>query len=267
MKYFIDTEFLEGTQKILFGKLKPTIDLISIGIVDENNREFYAISKEFNLKEAWNRHDVKTMTNLRGDSDTNKMKVYWIRENVLYPIFWHLYQKYYPAKSEELYGNLGNFIGWKERKGTGMKEFKKLLDVYGKTNKEIAEEVFQFCTNDSLPIKTSEYYNAQHENIEFYGYYCDYDWVVFCWLFGRMIDLPKGFPMYCIDLKQTLDEKAIKYVADNLKGPIVSSNYCPDYCLEKVKELSSYPKQTNEHDALADAKWNKQLYEFLNTLK
>jgi len=27
-----------------------------------------------------------------------------------------------------------------------------------------------------------------------------------------------------------------------------------------------YPKQTNEHKALTDAKWNKALYEFLNNL-
>ncbi len=27
-----------------------------------------------------------------------------------------------------------------------------------------------------------------------------------------------------------------------------------------------YSKQTNEHNALNDAKWNKELYEFLNKL-
>ena len=58
-KYFIDLEFLEGTQKKLFGETKPTIDLISIGIVCEDGREYYAISKDFNLKEAWNRYDLK----------------------------------------------------------------------------------------------------------------------------------------------------------------------------------------------------------------
>lgn len=62
MKYFIDTEFLEGSQNIRLpftnisiGKTKPIIDLISIGIVAEDGREYYAISKDFNLKEAWNR--------------------------------------------------------------------------------------------------------------------------------------------------------------------------------------------------------------------
>ena len=67
MKYFIDTEFLEGPQKGWFGKTtKPTIDLISVGIVCEDGREYYAISKDFNLKEAWNRCDVTRagLTNL-----------------------------------------------------------------------------------------------------------------------------------------------------------------------------------------------------------
>ena len=37
-RYFYDTEFIEdGT----------TIDLVSIGIVDEAGREFYAVSTEF----------------------------------------------------------------------------------------------------------------------------------------------------------------------------------------------------------------------------
>ena len=56
MKYFLDTEFLEGTQQrrlcsIELPKLfdtKNTIDLISIGIVAEDGREYYAISKDFN---------------------------------------------------------------------------------------------------------------------------------------------------------------------------------------------------------------------------
>lgn len=62
---------------------------------------------------------------------------------------------------------------------------------------------------------------------EFWAYYADYDWVVFCQLFGRMIDLPLGFPMYCKDLKQELDRLGV----------------------------SQLPAQENEHNALADARW------------
>lgn len=51
MRYFYDTEFIEdGT----------TIDLVSIGVVDEHGREFYAVSTEFNPDKAgqWVREHV-----------------------------------------------------------------------------------------------------------------------------------------------------------------------------------------------------------------
>jgi len=70
---------------------------------------------------------------------------------------------------------------------------------------------------------------------EIWGYYADYDWVVFCWLFGCMVDLPKGWPMYCRDLKQ---------LADSLDKPRFEG-----------------PK--GEHNALEDARWNKAFYEYL----
>lgn len=66
MDYYLDTEFLEGTQKKrMFGiniNTMPTIDLISIGLVGEDNREYYAVSKDFNLREAWDRFQVKEET-------------------------------------------------------------------------------------------------------------------------------------------------------------------------------------------------------------
>ncbi len=50
-RYFYDTEFIEDGQ---------TIDLISIGVVDETGREFYAVSTEFNPGKAiqWVRRNV-----------------------------------------------------------------------------------------------------------------------------------------------------------------------------------------------------------------
>ena len=90
-------------------------------------------------------------------------------------------------------------------------------------------------------------------NVEFYAYYADYDWVAFCWLFGKMIDLPKGFPMYCKDLKQELERlnETLGYNCD-AKG----KSY-------RLQEKPNYPKQTNEHNSLADARWNYELYKFL----
>jgi len=85
-------------------------------------------------------------------------------------------------------------------------------------------------------------YTTCRSNIpKFYAYYADYDWAVFCQLFGSMINLPKGFPMYCIDLKQELDM---------LNRP-------------DLETYPSYPKQENEHNALDDARWNKKLHKFI----
>ena len=44
-----------------------------------------------------------------------------------------------------------------------------------------------------------------------------------------------------------------------INGKIVLDNYST---LE-LKNHKDYPKQTNEHNALADAKWNKKLHEFI----
>lgn len=263
MKYFLDTEFLEGKQskKILnfnIGKTKSTIDLISIGIVSEDGREYYAISKDFNLKEAWNRWQYSQKL-ISGKNQQGKE--YWIRENVLRPIFdeiWcknsykqHLHQIPY----EFTYSN-----------------FKKLINLYGKSNEIISIETRNFIMETGIDYGVGEH---TYTPIDIYTYYGDYDWVAFCWLFGKMIDLPTGFPMYSRDLKQILDEKA--GAKDWYYGRDIWSNTNTgsrelqkvDYPatlrdkIEKIKRHDDYPKLENEHNALADARWNKKLYEFL----
>lgn len=70
---------------------------------------------------------------------------------------------------------------------------------------------------------------------EIWGYFSDYDWVVFCQLFGRMVDLPRGFPMWCRDLKQLMESS----------------------CVTK----DQLPPQTGTaHDALEDARWIREAY-------
>lgn len=75
---------------------------------------------------------------------------------------------------------------------------------------------------------------------EFWAYYADYDWVVFAQLFGTMLDLPKSFPMYCRDIKQ---------LCDDLGNP-----HLP-------------PQEQGEHNALDDARWNREAWEFLNKMR
>lgn len=74
---------------------------------------------------------------------------------------------------------------------------------------------------------------------EFWGYYADYDWVAFCQIFGAMVDLPRGWPMYCRDIKQLCD-----YIG-NPRLP---------------------PQEAGEHNALNDARWNLQAYNYLTNI-
>ena len=267
MKYFIDTEFLEGTQKTLLGNTKPTIDLISIAVVGEDGREYYAVSKEFNLKEAWNRYQVEKdeTVGARIKALPPYKKIYWLRENVLLPIFFELAQKDFHNthfKDEWNYEQKSvDLQVFKKVWGTDFGWFKKLIVKYGKSNLTIAEEI-EYFVRYSFP---DNYGKKLETDIKFYGYYCDYDWVVFCWLFGKMMNLPKGFPMYCRDLKQMYDE--IQEAAPNVQRIAwheIESRGLKTEDAFKIKLMKTYPKQENEHNALADAKWNKELYFFLN---
>jgi hypothetical protein len=71
---------------------------------------------------------------------------------------------------------------------------------------------------------------------EFWGYYADYDFVALCQLYGTMMDLPKGWPMFCMDVKQ---------LCMSLGNPKLP------------------PEGKDEHHALADARWNRKAWEFL----
>ena len=270
MNYYIDTEFLEGTQDKTFlgfkyGKTKPTIDLISIGIVSEDGREFYAISKDFNLKEAWNRFDLKKQKlladNVWQEDRIVTEKEYWLRDNVLKPIWIDLFLNY-EAEFTFLKGKAYDQFEKELKEGKHDKYFtykslRALINRYGKTNKQIAEEIVKFVYPNALynhlDCKVSNLVLpncADSEKPKFYAYYADYDWVVFCQLFGKMIDLPKGFPMYCFELKQNLDEKFPEPKLSELK----------------LNPFSDYPQQENEHSAIHDARWNKKLHEFLKSI-
>lgn len=258
MKYFIDTEFIEGFHKPLFGRRRHFIDLISIGIVCEDGREYYAVSSEYNEKDASE----------------------WVKENVIHAIFKEAcehpaglrgFEKHFIKSLKQITADIVEFIH------PDIDDFIYKLTRADAWCEQYYPNEFKYIANHNTFIPKALYssglnsdgYGKNRKLIynqpEFYGYYCDYDWVLLCSLFGTMMDLPKGFPMYCRDLKQTLDE-----VVDEMhrEKPQISK----ERCLEELKSLDyqnpklSFPKQTNEHNALADARWNKKLYEFLLTI-
>lgn len=239
MKYFIDTEFNEDFHAPFFGRRRHFIDLISIALVAEDGREYYAISKDFDLKAAWNKMD--------------RDGKYWLRDNVLAPIHKDLYametritKEHFPNLIDFSYEGLRNLIKW-----------------HGKTNEDIKEDILDFTgTLQDIGGRTDR-------NPEFYGYYCDYDWVVFCTLFGKMIDLPPTYPKYCRDIKQMLDEVAERTL-DTIKFKLwthihdCSTDSSMQNALKYLKSLAGYPRTIEHHNALGDARWTKNLYDFVN---
>jgi hypothetical protein len=154
-RYWFDTEFHEYP-----GILK----LISIGIVCEDGREYYA---------------QNSTTDLSIVND-------WVREHVLPQLL--------------PYG-----------------------DPCWKTLAEIRRTLIEFFADDPSP--------------EIWGWYADYDWVLFCWtIAGPMVALPEKFPRYCLDLRQTVFENQID--RDTLP-----------------------PDPTDVHNALSDSRWLKSAWE------
>lgn len=261
--YYLDCEFLEGTQKekfpiSLFRKeTKPTIDLISIGIVAEYGREFYAVSKDFNLKEAWNRFDWKEHKSTHKEDEDKKLvqKVYWIRENVLKPIFDELLSKSMQDKGDFVRDNF--FTAYS---GFTYSHLKALIKYYGKTNEQIAFDVKNFCGD--IDSRVRSFKKGDSFDPKFYAYYADYDWVAFCWLFGKMMDLPNGFPMYCNDLKQDYDFFNANFIERKKRNAVGNIHKS----INELKDFKDYPKQENEHSAICDARFNRDLHKFLKSI-
>lgn len=275
MKYFIDTEFHEYVHRPFhIGKPYHTVELISIGIKAEDGREYYAVSKDFNLNRAWNSCQRKPEPLLPGQLHHTWVKEYWLRDNVLNAIhtdlckkesmfsktyYWDLYEKFKKKSLQRL-------IRWHGKTNAQIArdviafvnpEIDKICDIYKysyKWNERDYKDEFEYVKlhNTVLPDKNSIFGELHNKLIfgesataynkpEFYGYFSDYDWVAVCGnLFGKMISLPKGFPMYCLDLKQMMNERGL------------SQDWKRKNCPENPEKA---------HHALEDARWNFDLYQ------
>lgn len=147
MHWYLDTEFRDNGR---------VIELISIGLVAADGREYYAVSNEFDAEACCD----------------------WVKANVLSKL---------PPLSER------------------------------KPRAQIRDEITALIGPTSSPV--------------FWGWFSAYDWVVFCQLFGRMLDLPPKWPNYCNDLVAAINQHGIPKAA--------------------------LPQQSKEtlHNALDDARW------------
>lgn len=162
-RIYYDTEFLEDGH---------SVKLISIGMIAEDGRQYYAVTR------------LSYLPPLRDEIERHP----WLVENVL-----------------------SHLPDWD--------------DPVVKNRSQIRDEVRDFILATPMP--------------ELWAWYAAYDHVALCQLFGRMIDLPDGVPMWTNDLRQE---------CLRLGNPIM-------------------PKQTDgEHHALADAMHAMVMGEFLRAL-
>lgn len=163
MRYFYDCEFLEDGS---------TIELISIGIVAADGREYYAVN---------------------ADMPMDRIKQHqWLWENVVPSL---------PVHNGEL----------------------DYEDPRVLPSALIAQQIADFLTTTA--------------DNELWAYYGAYDHVALCQLWGTMMHLPNGVPMFTHELMQLWQ--------DSGKPP--------------------KPRQESEHDALADARWNRELFKVCGT--
>ncbi|MBM4469905.1 hypothetical protein GS982_20120 [Rhodococcus hoagii] len=153
MRYWYDTEFNEDGS---------TIDLLSIGIVAEDGREYYAV----NADADWPRV-------LQND---------WLMENVA--------------------PSLPGVFGPPERNETGGWDWGLATCVpMVKSKATIRDEVTAFIRpgsrprNPMLPVRAGS-------TPELWAWFGAYDHVALAQLFGRMVDMPPWIPMFTNDLRQ-----------------------------------------------------------------
>lgn len=190
MRYFYDTEFLEDGE---------TIELISIGIIAEDGRTYYAVSRRLTAR-TW-----------RGWRLRRRIRKHtWLMENVISSL---------PKPHGDW--NLHMPKSW----------MFNYHDPAVKPHKRIASEVRDFILGtepDQLP------------HVELWAWYGAYDHVALSQLFGRMIDLPEGMPMWTNDLRQEA---------------------------ERLGAAKSMPEQPDGvHNALADARHNLVRAQYLDSL-
>lgn len=182
-RVYYDCEFLEDGR---------TTELISIGMVDEEGHEYYAVNADAPLSRRW-------WTPWR---PTRIERHPWLMENVV--------------------PNLPQGHGdWKNHMPKNW--LIDLIDHRVKPKAVIADEVRRFILG----------YPGEPE---LWAWYAAYDHVALCQLWGTMMDLPEGIPMYTNDLKQE---------AARLGDPAMP------------------PQASREHNALNDARHNLVIHRYL----
>lgn len=169
-RFFYDCEFLEDGR---------TIDLISIGIVTDDGREFYAVNRDFPWKRIARRCRWKPWA--------WTVKHQWLLDNVVPS----LPQLHGDARLHQATNGPLGLIDWQS--------------PHFQNRSTIAEKVRQFLLSGTgIP--------------ELWAYCGDYDHVVLMWLWGDMSRKPGILPYYTKDLQQEIDRAGNPELPEQASG-------------------------------------------------
>src|SRR6266567_3230560 len=167
MRYYLDSEFIER------GPDYP-IDMISLGIVSSDGREYYAQSVEFDHRKASE----------------------WVKDNVLIHL---LMCPWAHSGPEGISGLYRTDRAYHKRYGGQCVDQQRgwIHNCPWRTREQLKRDILSFMDIEA------------YGEPELWGWITGYDYVTFCQIFGTMMDLPPGYPHYIKDLQHVLDERGI----------------------------------------------------------
>lgn len=203
-RVFYDTEFIESGS---------TIDLISIGMVTDDGREYYAVNGDL---DDTTQHDPDLRGGYIGKTPWDRiMAEPWLVKNVV-PSLPLLDRKHLD----------------KHLKGVPLFAPRPVLDFVRLDHTDTTVKPRQVIANE-----VRDFLRAAGPDVELWAWYGAYDHVALCWLWGKMIDLPDGVPMWTNDLRQE------RHRLGNPEMP---------------------KRAAGEHNALEDARHNLAMARFLD---
>jgi len=180
-KIFFDTEFIE-TNGVFFDNMGnkvilPILELISIGMIDQNGKEYYAVSKDFDYNRAYNDN--------------------WIRENVLINLF---PQSYIDKDLLNKYGKCNANIA------DDIKDYIYEPILCDKCNSHMTYFEQTYWCEDNNCGNCKDLDDVEF-NIEFLAYCGATDFTNLYRIFDtKLLNIPKHFPWYFTDIRYLVDK-------------------------------------------------------------
>lgn len=227
MRIYYDTEFVEDGR---------TVDLISIGMVREDGAELYLVNEEI---DSWIVSDSNG-DNALYDKITKGSNAEFLMTNVIphLPI-----KKRYDGKPifEYRRSDRGSFrLDEADNRVVSRRYIRNAVRAFV-LDVQPGERV-RMETGLGLSGEPEITEMVRVDPVELWAWYGAYDHLVLAQLFGRMVDLPAGFPMYTCDIQQ---------YADHLG----------------VGEDRLPPQPKDAHNALADARWVRDAWRALHDIE